>query len=240
MGLFGLGKGGGSDEGADNKDVKDGGKPTTAEGIVDGKDKANESGKNSGKEKGKEGADLNDDKVKDNQPNIEEIIQNAITEATKGLKADNDALKSQVADLMRKGLTPEQIKELDEREKTAAQNKREADITERENRFYALTAIKEAGLDDGGKTALELIDLVMGKDQKEIDAKVKSLGKLIKKMVSTEVEKTFKDHGRSPESGKGADGEDQKNDIAKRLGQRTAKLNEQARKTLDFYLGGNK
>lgn len=233
MGLFGLGKG--SDDGAENKDTDDKGKQEKDEGADD-KDKggagADDKGADDDKDKGGAGKYSNAD--------IETIVQNAIAAATKGWKTEKETLEAKISELMKKGLTPEQLKELEDKEKEDEHNKREAEITDRENRFYALTAIKEAGLDDGGKTALELIDLVMGKDQNEIDLKVKNLGNLVKKMVAAEVEKTFKDNGRSPESGKGAEGEDKNTDIAKKLGQRTAESNKQARNVLDSYLGGKK
>lgn len=232
MGLFGLGKG--SDDGAENKDTDDKGKQEKDEGA-DGKDTGGAGSDNKGGEnKDAEGKD------KDKGFDIETIVQNAIAEVTKGWKAEKETLEAKISELMKKGLTPEQLKELEDKEKEAAQNKREAEITDRENRFYAITAIKKAGLDDGGETALELIDLVMGKDQNEIDLKVKSLSNLVKKMVSAEVEKTFKDNGRSPESGKGADGEDKNTDIAKQLGKKAAESNKQARNVLNSYIGGKK
>lgn len=230
MGLFNLGKG--SDDGADNKDVEDKSKQTKDEGADD-KDKGGEGSDN-------KGGDNKDAENKDKKLDIEAIVQNAIAEVTKGWKAEKDAMETKISELMKKGLTPEQLKELEDKEKEDAHNKREAEITDRENRFYALTAIKKAGLDDGGETALELIDLVMGKDQNEIDLKVKNLGNLVKKMVAAEVEKTFKDNGRSPESGKGADGEDKNTDIAKQLGKKAAESNKQARNVLNSYIGGKK
>ncbi len=230
MGLFGgLGKG--SDVGTDSKDEDNRDKQVLDE-SADDKDKSGEGVEGKGDDKG------NQDK--DKKLNIQAIIENAVAEVAKGLKADNEAIKTQVSELMKKGLTPEQLKEFEDKEKEDAHNKREAEITERENRFYAITAIKKAGLDDGGETALELIDLVMGKDEKEIDLKVKSLSNLVKKMVAAEVDKTFKNNGRSPESGKGADGEDKNTDIAKKLGKRTAEANKQARSVLDSYIGGKK
>ncbi len=222
MGLFGLG--GKSGSGDDGKGTDDKNKlPKEDEGAAEDKKKGGDGAGG----KGDDGKGADD---KDKELDIEAIVQNAIAEATKGWKTEKESLEAKISELMKKGLIPEQLKELEEKEKAAAQNKREADLTERENRLYAITAIKKAGLDDGGETALEIIDLVMGKDEKEIDVKVKSLSELVKKMVAAEVDKTFRDNGRSPESGKGADGEEKKNDIAKRLGQRMAKSNEQARK----------
>lgn len=224
MGIFGIGKG--SDDGADDKGADDKGKQINDKGADD---KAK--GGTGADDKGGAGADDKDKGGlgKYSEADIENIVQKAIEAATKGWETEKEALEAKISELMKKGLTPEQLKELEEKEKEAAQNKREAEITDRENRFYALTAIKKAGLDDGGETALELIDLVMGKDQSEIDLKVKNLGNLVKKMVAAEVEKTFKDKGRSPESGKGAEGEDKNTDIAKKLGQRAAESNKQAR-----------
>lgn len=230
--LFNLGGKSGSDDGGNKEKIDDLDKEKDDKSKEAGDNKGDNQGEKDDKDKGKSN-EYNEDTVK-------KLISDAISEATKDLIKDRDSLKEQIKELSRKGLTPEQIAELDKKDKEDEQNKREAELTERENRFYALTAIKDAGLDNGDKTALELINLVMGKDQKDIDANVKTLDSLVKRMVRAEVDKTFRDNGRSPESGKGADDEEKKNDIAKKLGQRTAKLNEQARKVLDSYLGGKR
>lgn len=70
--------------------------------------------------------------------------------------------------------------------------------------MYAIKAIKAAGLDDGSDASLELVDFVLGADEKAIDARVKAFGALVKKFVAAEVDKTFKDSGRNP--GKGSSG----------------------------------
>ena len=80
---------------------------------------------------------------------------------------------------------------------------RERALAEKENRLYAIRAIKEAGLDDGGETSLDLIDFVMAEDTEAIDAKIKAFDKLVKAFVKAEVDKTFKEHGRTPEKGIG-------------------------------------
>ncbi len=229
MGIFGLGKGG-PDDGTGKE------KPDNSDGIKDdkGEETIGDDGKEKPDAKRKDGGNTSEY----SEETVKELIKNAITEATRGLIADNNTLKEQIKELSRKGLKPEQIAELEKKDREDAQNKREAEITERENRFYALTAIKEAGLDDGGKTALELINLVMGKDQNEIDSKVKTLNSLVKNMVKTEVDKTFKDNGRAPKSSD--DSKDKDNTIAKKLGKRTAEANKKARSVLDMYIGGNK
>lgn len=231
--IFGLGGKSGSDDG-DNK------------GKIDApdKDKDDKNDKPNVDDKG-DVQDGKDDKNEEkssgyNEDTVKKLISDAISEATKDLIKDRDSLKEQIKELSRKGLTPEQIAELDKKDKEDEQNKREAELTERENRFYALTAIKDAGLDNGDKTALELINLVMGKDQKEIDANVKTLDSLVKRMVKAEVDKTFKDNGRSPKGGDDSDDKDKDNAIAKKLGKRAADANKRARGVLDMYTGGNK
>lgn len=229
--MFGLGDKSGADNGDDKTKItapdndNKGDKPD-----VDSKgDKQDDKGdKSNGKS-----SEYNEDSVK-------KLISDAISEATKDLIKDNGSLKEQIKELSRKGLTPEQVAELEKKDKEDEQNKREAELTERENRFYALTAIKDAGLDSGDKTALELINLVMGKDQAEIDANVKTLNTLVKRMVKTEVDKTFKDNGRSPKGGDDGEDKDKDNAIAKKLGKRAAEANKRARGVLDMYTGGNK
>ena len=124
---------------------------------------------------------------------------------------------------------------------------REAKIAEREqafqtaqNRSYAMTALKNAGLDDGGTTVIELIDLVMGEDDKAIDKKVNALGALVKRLVASEVDKTFKTGGRIPGKSDGPEDEKDKSSVAKELGKKTAEAEKKSRSILDMYTGGKK
>ena len=80
-------------------------------------------------------------------------------------------------------------------------------LAEKENRLFAIKAIKAAGLDDGSDKALELVDFVIGGSEEEIEARVKAFNGLVKKFVKAEVDKTFKQHGRDPGQGGGGAGD---------------------------------
>ncbi len=174
---------------------------------------------------------------------IQKLIQSAVDRATQKLGTDNKSLRERIAELEKKGMSDDERHraEMDEREQDLV--RRESELRAEKNRMYALTAIKNAKLDDGGTTALDLVDLVMAEDEKGIDARVKALGGLVSKLVQTEVDKTFKDRGRSP--GKGTDGSDTNDENAKtayarELGKRAAEESRKSRSILDSYTGGKK
>ena len=172
---------------------------------------------------------------------VERLIQSAVDRATQRLGTDNKGLRERIAELERKGMSDDERHkaEMDEREQDLA--RRETELKAEKNRMYALTAIKNANLDDGGTTALELVDLVMADDEKGINSRVKTLEGLVSKLVQAEVDKTFRDKGRSP--GKGTDGTNDKNEkaaYARELGKRAAAESQKARKILDLYTGGKR
>ena len=137
---------------------------------------------------------------------IEKLIQQAVDRATNKLGNDNKKLRSQLETLKKEKLTAEELKDLEIQSKEADIAERERALLEKENRLYAIRAIKEAGLDDGSDTSLELVDFVMADDPSAIDLKIKAFDKLIKALVKSEVEKTFKENGRNPQSGSGVGG----------------------------------
>ena len=134
---------------------------------------------------------------------IKRLIEQEVDRATNRLGNDNKKLRSQLETLKKERLTAEERKDLEIKEKEEEIAQRERALAEKENRLYAIRAIKEAGLDDGGETSLDLIDFVMAEDTEAIDAKIKAFDKLVKAFVKAEVDKTFKEHGRTPEKGIG-------------------------------------
>lgn len=134
-------------------------------------------------------------------PDIEKLIQSAVDRATNRLGNDNKKLREQLDKLKKAKLTVEEMRDLELKDKEADIAERERALLEKENRLYAIKSIKAAGLDDGSDTALELIDFVMADDTSEIDSKIKAFDKLVKKFVKTEVDKTFKQYGRTPQTG---------------------------------------
>lgn len=140
----------------------------------------------------------------DPEPDLEKIIQRAVDRATNRLGNDNKKLRQQLEALKKSKLTAEEAAELERKEREDDLAERERALQEKENRLYAIKAIKAAGLDDGSDRALELVDFVIGGSEADIDTKVKAFGGLVKKFVKAEVDRTFKQHGRTPEHGAGA------------------------------------
>lgn len=138
------------------------------------------------------------------EPDLEKIIQRAVDRATNKLGNDNKKLRQQLEALKKSKLTQEEVAELERKEREADLAEREKALQDKENRLYAIKAIQKAGLNDGSDSALELVDFVIGESEEDIDAKVKSFGALVKKFVKAEVDRTFKQHGRTPEHGSGA------------------------------------
>ena len=109
---------------------------------------------------------------------IERIVQARVDKALAAERKEKADLKKKLDQERRANKTDAELKqiELDERDKTIAE--REKALQEKENRLYAVKAIKEAGIDDGGDTALAIVDFVMGEDETEIDEKVKAFKEL--------------------------------------------------------------
>lgn len=132
---------------------------------------------------------------------LDRIVQARVDKAMAAERKEKAELKRQLDLERRANKTDAELKqiEIDEREKTIAE--REKALQDKENRLYAIKAIKEAGIDDGGDTALALVDFVMGADETEIDERVKAFKELFDKAVTAEVNKRFKDNGRTPKQG---------------------------------------
>lgn len=134
-------------------------------------------------------------------PDLQRLIQSAVDRATNKLGNENKKLKQQYEALKKSKLTEAEAAELDRREREDTLAERERALQDEKNRWYAMKAIKKAGLDDGGDDSLALIDFVLGGTETDIDEKVKSFGLLVKKLVKAEVDNTFKRNGRNPEQG---------------------------------------
>lgn len=137
------------------------------------------------------------------EDDIEKRIQRAVDRATNKLGNDNKKLRQQLEALKKSKLTAEEQADLDRQEREDAIAERERALQDKEMRWYAMKAIKKAGLDDGGDDSLALVEFMMGGTEEEIDVRVKSFGALIKKLVKAEVDKTFRQNGRNPEQGAG-------------------------------------
>lgn len=147
--------------------------------------------------------DKGEEDDKNKQPDIEKLVQQAVDRATNKLGNDNKRLREELEKIKKEKLTDEERHELEKKQEREEFERQKAEFQAEKNKLYAIKAIKAAGLDDGSDKSLELVDFVMGGDEAEINSRVKAFGDLVKKFVSAEVEKTFKDNGRNPNKGKG-------------------------------------
>lgn len=134
-------------------------------------------------------------------PDIEKLVQQAVDRATNKLGNDNKRLREQLEAIKKEKLTAEERAELEKKQEREQFERERAEFQMEKNKLYAVKAIKAAGLDDGSDKSLELVNFVLCSDEQEIDARVKAFGELVKKFVSAEVDKTFKDAGRNPGKG---------------------------------------
>lgn len=174
------------------------------------------------------------DKSKD--ASIEDLIQRAVDRATQKLGTDNKKLREDLAALQKEKLTADELKALELKEKEADIADREAKLQEKINREFAMKAIKDAGLDDGGSNSLKLIDFVVCNDEKDTLERVKVFGELVDKFVKAEVDKTFKQNGRNPNSST-SDSKSSTN-IAEQLGKVRADSAKKSNDVLSHYYGG--
>ncbi|MFQ7292530.1 MAG: DUF4355 domain-containing protein [Monoglobales bacterium] len=176
----------------------------------------------------------------DTNPNIERLIQAAVDRATNKLGNENKKLKNQIQQLQTLNMTDAEKHEHEMSEREKALRDGEAELKAEKNKFYAMTAIKKAGLDDGTDTALELIELVMAEDEKAIDAKVESMKSLVNKLVTAEVNKTFAQNGRQPGTSNSNGDDKAKSSAAVAMGKKAAAANKASQSILDYYTGGKK
>lgn len=172
--------------------------------------------------------------------NIERLIQAAVDRATNKLGNENKKLKYQIQQLQTLNMTDAEKHEHEMSEREKALRDGEAELKAEKNKFYAMTAIKKAGLDDGTDTALELIELVMAEDEKAIDAKVESMKSLVNKLVTAEVNKTFAQNGRQPGTSNSNGDDKAKSSAAVAMGKKAAAANKASQSILDYYTGGKK
>lgn len=172
--------------------------------------------------------------------NLEKLIQSAVDRATQKLGTENKKLRADLEKARKEKLSEDEIKQLEMQEKQKALDDRDKALTEKENRWIAMKAIKEAGLDDGSDASLAIVDFVMADNEEGIKERVKAFDALVKRIVQSKVDAVFKANGRTPgvgsDSASNAGGKNES--IAARLGKNTANANKAAQSVLDHYLGG--
>lgn len=182
----------------------------------------------------------NADPAKQDGDALDKVIQSRVDRLMAEERKKNADLQKKYDKLVKEKMSDEEVKKLeaDEREKALAAKERE--LKDRENKLYAIKAIKEVGLDDGSDKALELVDLIIHDDEKVMEARAKTLSDLVKRLVSAEVDKTFKANGRDPHGAKGGAGKAEGKDVtlAEKLGKSAAESNAKTNEVLKHYLGG--
>lgn len=148
--------------------------------------------------------DEEDGDQKKDEPDIQKLIQQAVDRATNKLGNENKRLRDDMEKLKKEHMSAEERAELEKKQEREQFDRERAEFQLEKNKLYAVKAIKAAGLDDGSDKSLELVNFVLGADETEIESRVKAFGELVKKFVAAEVDKTFKDNGRTP--GKSAKG----------------------------------
>lgn len=181
------------------------------------------------------------DKGNSKTSELEALIQKAVDRATNKLGNENKSLRKQLEDFQKAKLSDDELKQLEIKQKEEEIAEREQKLKEQENRFIALKAIKEIGLDDGSDASLALVDFVMADDENAIKDRVKSFDALVKRFVQAQVDKTFKNAGRTPAKGNtnGASGTET-DSIAVSIGKKTAEANKASQSVLEHYTGGSK
>jgi len=171
---------------------------------------------------------------------LESLIQSAVDRATNKLGNENKQLRKQLEALQKEKLSDDELKDLALKEREKAIADRDKELTEKENRWIAMNAIREAGLDDGSNATTELVNLVMAEDEEGIKKNVTAIKNHVERLVKIQVDARFKDAGRTPgvstDTAANAGGE---NDYATRSGKNAAAVNQKSRSILDSYgLGG--
>lgn len=137
---------------------------------------------------------------------IKRLVQAQVDRLMAAERKEKAELKRQLENEKKANLSAEELKnyEIEEREKTIAA--REKELNDRLNREFAQKELREVGLDDGSQSAFALADFVVGEDEEEIKSKVKTLKEVIDKLVAAEVNKRFKENGRTPKQGTNLNG----------------------------------
>lgn len=190
-----------------------------------------------GDDKGKDPKDTGDDKGK-NEDDLEKVVQSKVDRLMAKERKEAAAMKKELEKLKKEKMTAEEIKKLEADEKEKELAAKEKELKERENRYSAVKALREVGLDDGSDAALLLVDfLVAGED---VDADVikeraGNLNTIIKKLVSSQVEKTFKENGRNPQGSGNGSGDGKNTSLAKKLGEERAAQDKRSQEILKQY-----
>ena len=171
---------------------------------------------------------------------IDKLVQSRVDKITAELGKKNATLQKELDKIKREKLTDDEIRKLEMADKEKALSEKEQVLLDRENRLFAIKAMKEIGLDDGGKNSFDLVDFVMAGDEETITERVKAFKGLVDRFVNEKVEQTFKANGRVPNGGGKANTETKENTFAAEIGKRAAETAKKSNEILNYYYGGKK
>ncbi len=173
-----------------------------------------------------EGVEKKGDKPPDDKPK---------TDDSKKYEAKIKKLESQIEAMQKEKMSEAERKKFEDDKRAKELAEKEATLKDRENKLYAVKAIKDIGIDCGSEDLSNLTALVtVGVEgSEEIDSRIKSVKAVIDSVVQAECDRRFKEAGRTPKgAGKATEEE---NNIAKRLGARRAESDKKAKSILDYY-----
>ena len=171
-----------------------------------------------------------------NTDDFDRLLQVRLDKAMAEERKKNANLVKELEKMKRDKMTADELKKYDDEKRANDLAEREKTIAEKENRYYAITALKKAGLDDGSEIVLDLAELVMGNDTDTTDARIETLNKLVTKMVDSKVNERFKSYGRIPGGPNNQGGNDEDNTIAKKLGKQRAEQIKKSNDILKHYI----
>ncbi len=150
----------------------------------------------------------NDPSEDDLETKIAKAVQSAVDRATNKLGNENKLLKDKLEKTRKEKMTAEELRQVELQEKEDELARQQAEIQMEKNRMHAIKALKKAGLDDGSEETLDLVEFVLGKDEPEIDLKVKALQKFAQRVAKNTTDGIYKANGRTPGKGNAGGGKD--------------------------------
>lgn len=171
-------------------------------------------------------------------PSLEQLIQSAVDRATNKLGNENKELRAQMDELIKQKMTDEERIELERKQERDRFEQEKAQFLQEKHQLYAINALSKAELSVESDKLGTLVSLVMGADENEINSNVKALSDIVKTLVASKVESTFKENGRNPAGSGNPDSKDKKNKgelLAEKLGQERAEQEKKSREILDRF-----
>ena len=191
-----------------------------------------------GGEGGAAGAGTDPETNPNDEDRIAKLVQSQVDRLMADERKKNAELQKKVDKLTKEKMSAEEIKKLEDEEREKALAEREKALTQKTNLIYAQQAVTKAGFGDDLEA---VVDFVMGDSEEKTNERVNAFKTLVDKIVAAQVDKTFKQNGRTPQGGAGG-GQDGKSDnsIAEKLGKARAEQTKQSNDILNHYYGGKK